>query len=288
MGIHDFPSALGEFIKSRRYRLQPEHAGIKPLPGRRRTPGLRREEVAYLANVSVTYYTWLEQGRERNPSPEILSQISQALQLDADERKHLFDLAAPDPVRHHIAPKPEQPDTVLLHNLVNQLRYPSFIANEVADVIVWNRGAELVIADFGHLPANERNMGTLLFLDPEYPKRLVNWEDYARYITALIRASFDHHKDNPMYMERFERLKRNSEDFIRFWELHEIRQKSSAVPIKYRLEDGLELSFTIHCAAAIDNDPGLHWCFLVPIPGTGTEERLIHLQAQNAELSSQA
>ncbi|MFD1903118.1 helix-turn-helix domain-containing protein [Paenibacillus rhizoplanae] len=85
--------------------------GIKPLPGRRRTPGLRREEVAYLANVSVTYYTWLEQGRERNPSPEILSNISQALQLDADERKHLFDLAAPDSISFSMTRSSEQPDT---------------------------------------------------------------------------------------------------------------------------------------------------------------------------------
>ncbi|SEU09248.1 helix-turn-helix transcriptional regulator [Paenibacillus sp. NFR01] len=283
-----FSSALGDFIKSRRYRLQPEKAGIKPFLGRRRTPGLRREEVAYLANVSVTYYTWLEQGRETNPSPEVLAQISQALQLDGDEQKHLFNLANLDPVRHHLTPKPEQPDTVLLQNLVDQLRYPSYIANELADVIVWNRGAELVIADFGHLPANERNMGTLLFLDPEYPKRLVNWEDYARYMTALIRASFDFYKENPMYMERFEHLKRNSKDFIRLWELHEIRQKRSAVPVQYRFPDGLELAFTIHCATAIDNDPGLHWCFMVPVPGTGTEERLATLLTQDAEPSSQA
>lgn len=276
-------SALGEFIKSRRYRLQPEAAGIKPFPGRRRTPGLRREEVAYLANVSVTYYTWLEQGRETNPSPEVLSHISQALQLDEDERKHLFDLAAPDSVSFSMAPKPEKPDVEFLQNLVDQLRYPSFIANEVADMIVWNRGADLVIEDFSRLPESERNMVTLLFLDPEYPKKLVNWEEYARYMTALIRASFNRYKDNPIYVERFEHLKRNSEDFVRFWECHEIRQKST-VPVHYRLPDGQELAFTIHCAAAIDNDPGLHWCFFVPTPGSGTEERLALLLTQDSEL----
>ncbi len=277
-------SSLGEFIKTRRYRLQPEAAGIKPFPGRRRTPGLRREEVAYLANVSVTYYTWLEQGREINPSPDVLSHISQALQLDEDERKHLFDLAAPDPVSFSMASKPDKPDVGFLQNLVDQLRYPSFIANEVADMIVWNRGAELVVADFGRLPESERNMVTLLFLDPEYPKRLVNWEEFARYMTALIRASFDRYKDNPMYMERFERLKRNSEDFVRLWEWHEIRQKST-VSVHYRLPDGQKLEFTIHCAAAIDNDPGLHWCFFVPTPGSGTEERLALLLTQDSESS---
>jgi len=277
-------SALGEFIKTRRYRLQPEEAGIKPFPGRRRTPGLRREEVAYLANVSVTYYTWLEQGRERNPSPDVLSHISQALQLDEDERKHLFNLAAPDSVSFSMAPKLEKPDVGLLQSLVEQMRYPSFIANEVADMIVWNRGAELVVADFGRLPESERNMVTLLFLDPEYPKKLANWEEFARYMTALIRSSFDRFKDNPIYRERFERLKRNSKDFVRLWEWHEIRQKST-VPVYYLLPDGQTLEFTIHCAAAIDNDPGLHWCFFVPTPGSGTEERLALLLTQDAESS---
>lgn len=271
-------SALGEFIKSRRHRLQPEEAGIKPFPGRRRTPGLRREEVAYLANVSVTYYTWLEQGRERKPSSEVLSHISRALRLNEDERRHLFDLAKVDPVRAEAAPEPAKHDIQLLQNLVDQLRYPSFIANGVGDTIVWNRGAERVVADFARLPEYERNMVTLLFLDPEYRKRLANWEDFARYMTALIRAGFELNKENPLYMERFARLSRNSEDFVRLWELHEIRQKDT-VPVHYRLPDGQELSFTIHCAAAIDNDPGLHWCFFVPAPGSGTEEKLALLLA---------
>ncbi|XID90394.1 DNA-binding protein [Paenibacillaceae bacterium WGS1546] len=213
-----------------------------------------------------------------------MSHISQALQLDEDERKHLFDLATLDPVSTGTAPKPENPDFGFLQSLVDQLRYPSFVANEVADMIAWNRGAELVVADFGRLPESERNMVTLLFLDPEYPKRLVNWEDFARYMTALIRASFDRNKDNPSYMERFERLKRNSGDFVRLWDLHEIRQKSTAT-VQYRLPDGQELAFTIHCAAVIDNDPGLHLCFFVPTPGSGTEERLALLLAQDSELS---
>ncbi|GAA0369947.1 helix-turn-helix domain-containing protein [Bacillus horti] len=279
-------SALGEFIKSRRYRLQPEEAGIKSFPGRRRTPGLRREEVAYLANVSVTYYTWLEQGRERNPSLEVLSHISQALQLDEDERKHLFDLATHNPVSTSKTPKPEEADASFLQSLVNQLRYPSFIANEVADLIAWNRGAELVVADFGRLPESERNMVMLSFLDSEYRKRLVNWEDFARYMTALTRASFDRHKDNPSYTERLDRLKRNSEDFVRLWDQHEIRQKST-IPIRYRLPGGQELAFTLHCAP-IDNDPGLQWCFFVPTPSSGTEERLALLLAQDSKLSAQS
>ncbi|TSB47934.1 helix-turn-helix transcriptional regulator [Alkalicoccobacillus porphyridii] len=275
-------SALGEFIKSRRYRLQPEDAGINTNPGRRRTPGLRREEVAYLANVSITYYTWLEQGRERNPSPEVLSSISQALQLDKDEKKYLFDLATYDPTSTYFSSNSEKLNAKFLQDLVNQLRYPSFIVNEVADVIAWNRGAELIVADFGGLPESERNIVLLPFLNMEYQKRMLNWEDFASYMTALSRASYVQHKDNPLYMERFERLKQNSEDFARMWDRHEIRQKN-IVPVHYRLPTGQELAFTIHCAVAIDNNPGLHWCFLVPTPGSGTEEKLSLLLAQDTE-----
>src|SRR5690606_15307644 len=139
----------------------------------------------------------------KNPSPEILSHISKALQLNEDEHKHLFNLAKLDSVSTPMASKPDKPNAEFLQNLVDQLRYPSFIANEAADMIVWNRGAELVVADFGRLPENERNMVMLLFLDPEYRKRLVNWEEFARYMTALIRASFEPSKEKPTYMERF-------------------------------------------------------------------------------------
>lgn len=274
-------SALGEFMKSRRERLQPSAAGIQPLPGRRRTPGLRREEVAILANVSVTYYTWLEQGRETNPSPEVLMSIGNALRLDEDERMHLFDLANVDPASAGIALDNGTPDTGFLQGIVDRLPYPSLVTNEGTDVIAWNRAAELVIADFGSLPKHERYMMNIMFFHADYRERLVDWESYARYSVGMLRASLDRYKDNPLFMERFERLRTESEDFTRFWELYEIKQKRSAGTAKFRLPDAQELTFTIHSASVIDNDPGLHWCFYVPVPGTGTEERLVRLLAED-------
>src|SRR5690606_33115195 len=170
-------SSLGAFIKSRRERLQPSTAGISPLPGRRRTPGLRREEVAYLANVSVTYYTWLEQGRETNPSPEVLMSIGKALQLSEDELQHAFDLVQTDTETAVSGRSGRDVDRLILQKLVDQLRYPSFISNEETGVIeAWNRSAELVIADFGRLPEEERNIVHLIFLNPDYRLRLENWE----------------------------------------------------------------------------------------------------------------
>ena len=269
-------SALGEFIKSRRERLQPSKAGIKPLPGRRRTPGLRREEVSYLANLSVTYYTWLEQGREVNPSPEVLLNISNALMLDEDERKHLFDLANVDPASAGAAPNNARSDTGFLQSILDQLHYPSFVTDEGTDVIAWNRAAERVIADFGSLPQSERYMMNILFCHSDYRQRLVNWEAYAQYSTAMMRANLERYKDNPLYMERLERLRMDSKEFVHYWELYEIKHRRVATAL-FRLPDSQELEFVIHSASVVDNDPGLHWCFYVPVPGTGTEERLLHL-----------
>ena len=273
-------SALGEFIKSRRERLQPSEAGVSPLPGRRRTPGLRREEVSYLANVSVTYYTWLEQGREVNPSPDVLMNISHALKLDEDERKHLFELANVDPAIAGAAPSRRRPDAGFLQAIVDQLRYPSFVTDEATDLIAWNRSAELIVADFGSMPESERYMMNIMFTHADYRRKLVNWEAYARYSTAMLRATLDRYKHNPLYMERFEKLKRESEIFGKYWELYEIKQKRAATAI-FRLPDEQEMEFVIHSASVIDNDPGLHWCIYVPVPGTGTEERLLRMLEQN-------
>ena len=278
-------SALGEFLKSRRERLQPSEAGISPLPGRRRTPGLRREEVSYLANLSVTYYTWLEQGREVHPSLEVLINISNALMLDEDEQQHLFDLANIDQASTGVGlNNGGRPDTGHLQSIVEQLHYPSYIADEGStDVIAWNRAAELIIADFGSLPKNERYMLNVMFFHPDYRQRLANWEEEARYVTALVRAKLGRYQDNPLIMERIERLRRESKEFAHFWEFYEIKQKR-VVTALFRLPDLQEMEFVIHSASVVDNDPGLHWNFYVPVPGTGTEERLLRLLDREIKL----
>lgn len=277
------PSPLGQFIKSRRERLQPEQAGIQPLPGRRRTPGLRREEVAYLAHISITYYAWLEQGRETTPSPEVLLSIAKALQLNEDEQKHLFHLANADSSDANERWKSSQVDRGFLQKLVEQLSYPSFITSEDSGVVIaWNRSAELVIAEFGRLPEQERNIIYLLFEDPDYRRRLENWEDYARYSVGFLRANFDRYKDNPRFVERFEHLRRDSKDFLRLWELFEIQQKR-VTTASYLLPDGQRMTFDLHYAAAIDSDPNLHWCIFIPNGETDTEERLVQLLMQDAE-----
>ncbi|WP_411348543.1 helix-turn-helix transcriptional regulator [Paenibacillus sp. WLX2291] len=280
MKLQRSSSALGEFIRSRRERIQPTDAGIQPLPGRRRTPGLRREEVAYLANVSVTYYTWLEQGKETNPSPDVLTSIGSALQLTDDERQYMLGLVQREPVDYSRLLWPPERNTDVMQQMVQQLSYPSFITNEATDVIAWNRAAELVIADFGQMDPSERYMMNLIFLHPEYRRKLLNWDEFARYSAGIMRSSFEKYRDEPLYMERFNRLYTGSPEFATEWDRFEIRQKQVATAT-YQLDDGQHMEFEIHSAGSVDNDPGLHWCFFVP--SADTAPRLAQLLSQDRE-----
>lgn len=160
---------LGAFLKSRRNRLQPEQAGLR-LHRVSEEHRLRREEVAMLAGVSATYYTWLEQGREVTASKEIIESIGEALQLTHDERAHLIQLWNPNeavaisPIHTRLNPQ--------WQHIIDQLSYPSFISNEKAEVLAWNSAANEVITDFSSLSVSERVMIRLLFVDSNY---VVEW-----------------------------------------------------------------------------------------------------------------
>lgn len=273
-------AALGEFIRSRRQRLQPEDSGIAPLPGRRRTPGLRREEVAYLANMSVTYYTWLEQGKDLNPSPDILLNIGRALQLSDSERGYLLSLAETDAFAE--SPAEAEVDLPMLQALARQMSYPCFITDDSTDVLAWNRAAELTMADFGSMPEQERHMMHLVFLNEDYRKRFVNWEAFARYTAAWLRTIFERGKRNPLYMERFEHLNRESEEFRNCWDLYEVKHHH-VFAATLRLADGREMNFDIRSAGYVDHNPGLIWTILVPRADTGTEEMLAELLEEDVE-----
>ncbi len=154
---------LGEFLKHRRAKLDPASFGFSR--GRRRTAGLRREEVAQRANISATWYTWLEQGRGGNPSADVLDRIAKALTLTEVEREHLFllGLGRLPEVRYRgvdaITPR--------LQRLLDALAYsPAMVRTATWDVVAWNRAAAAVLSDFGSLPAEERNMLRMIFCDP--------------------------------------------------------------------------------------------------------------------------
>lgn len=176
--------SLGAFLKDRRARLDPANSGFSSQ--RRRTPGLRREEVALKASVSTTWYTWLEQGRGGAPSAAVLERLAHALELNDAEREHVFLLALGHPPgpRYHVA------DDVSprLQRVLDALTCPAIIRTATWDVVAWNRAAALVLTDYGQLDASQRNILRLMFCAPHIRQAQADWESVARYVVETFRA----------------------------------------------------------------------------------------------------
>src|SRR6201996_1088127 len=177
--------SLGSYLKDRRTRLDPAAFGFALT--RRRTPGLRREEVAQRANVSATWYTWLEQGRGGAPSADVLERIARAMMLTDVEREHLFllGLGRPPEVRYHA------PDgiTPRLQRVLDTLQFsPAFIRTATWDVVAWNKAAAAVLTDYSTLPDGQRNVLRMMFRDSRVRAAQSNWQSVARYVVASFRA----------------------------------------------------------------------------------------------------
>ncbi|WP_274648800.1 helix-turn-helix transcriptional regulator [Paenibacillus humicola] len=261
---------LGDFLKSRRERLQPEQAGISGSYGRRRTPGLRREEVAVLAGVSVTYYTWLEQGREVTASREVMESIGRALQLSPDERLHLLRLWSPEKSFAPHGPGSVKPEW---QKIIDQLAYPAFIANDRTEVLAWNRAASAIIADFQPMSDRDRVLMNIFFTDPYYRNHISNWDDFARYSVAVFRSNYDRHSGDSWFGETAERLAEESAEFGSLWLLHDIQLKKASPFILNHPRAGL-LSFEINSFVSLNGSTDPHCCIYTPIAGTPTEQRL--------------
>jgi transcriptional regulator with XRE-family HTH domain len=220
---------LTEFLKTRRARVRPEDLGLKVFGnGRRRVPGLRREELAQAAGVSADYYVRLEQGRTDNVSQEILDAVSEVLGLTEDEREHLQRLAKP--VRR---PKPRrtvQRVRPAMQQLLNALDgVPAFILGRRMDVLAWNPLAAAVILDFGALSAKERNMPRLVFLDDSSRDFYPQWEAIAAETVDYLRMYAGRNPDDPELAELIGELSIHSEDFRKQWARHDVRDKSFGV-----------------------------------------------------------
>src|SRR4051795_8725541 len=178
-------NSLGTYLRDRRARLDPVAFGL-PL-ARRRTPGLRREEVAQRANVSATWYTWLEQGRGGAPSADVLDRIARALMLTEVEREHLFLLAVGRPPEVHY--QAAEGVTPRLQRVLNALQLsPAYVKTSTWDIIAWNLAASAVLADYGALAAEQRNGLRLVFCNPRVRAAMPNWESDARFVVAAFRA----------------------------------------------------------------------------------------------------
>ena len=209
---------LGSFLRDRRTRLPP---GPTPL-NRRRTPGLRREEVAAGAGVSVTWYTWLEQGRGGPPSDEVLERLALALHLDDAGREVLFLLARQQPPP--LKPGPSSEVTPALQHVLNAMPLsPAFVKTPTWDIVAWNAAATAVLGDYGSLPARERNVLWRLFENPAVRAALPDWEENARFALAVFRIDAARAGSPPEAAALAAELQEKSAEFRRLWAENEVR-----------------------------------------------------------------
>ncbi|HWC80130.1 MAG TPA: helix-turn-helix transcriptional regulator [Pseudonocardiaceae bacterium] len=210
---------LAAFLRSRRERVTPDQVGLPP-GGRRRTPGLRREEVAQLAGVGVTWYTWLEQGRDINASEQVLDAVSTTLRLDPIERSHLFTLAGL-PEAAEVRDCRAVPSPV--HLMLAQLNpYPACVLNSRTDILAFNRSYDLMVGGISELPFEQRNSLQRCFLDQRSRACVLDWEESAMRMVAQFRAAMAEHVAEPSWKCLVKKLRQESAEFDRMWQQHEV------------------------------------------------------------------
>jgi transcriptional regulator with XRE-family HTH domain len=220
----DTPNRLGEFLRARRALVTPDDVGLPDL-GRRRVAGLRREELALLAGVSVDYYVRLEQGRDTHPSEQVLDALARALCLDDDAVAHLHDLARPAPRRRRPRERPERVRPGVLRLLESWSSIPAFVLGRRMDVLAFNALAGMLHDGF----ATERNMVRLVFLDPAARDTFPDFDAVAQETVATLRAAAGADLDDPRLAELVGELSLKSDEFRRLWARHEVREKASGV-----------------------------------------------------------
>ena len=210
---------LGTYLKDRRAKLDPAALGF-PLK-RRRTPGLRREEVAHRANVSATWYTWLEQGRGGAPSADVVDRIARALMLTDLEREHLFLLALGRPPEVHY--QAAEGVTPRLQRVLDALEVsPAYVKTSTWDVVAWNRAAAAVLVDYGTLDPKQRNLLRLVFLDPHIRVKQPDWLGVARFVVGAFRADVARAGAAQNVEALVDELSRESPEFAALWRDHDV------------------------------------------------------------------
>ena len=258
---------LGDYLRDRRAKLDPASFGL-PLK-RRRTPGLRREEVAQRAHVSATWYTWLEQGRGGSPSADVLERISRALMLTDVEREHLFLLALgrPPEARYRVV----EGVTPRLQRVLDTLEIsPAFIKSATWDVIAWNKAATVVLWDYASVPAGERNILRRMFCDPLARERQLDWESVARFVVAAFRADAIRAGASEAVKDFVDELSRASPEFEMMWRENAVRSHGEGTK---HLRHPAGLPGLEYSSFAVDGRPDL--AMVIYNPATQADADLI-------------
>ncbi|MGO4346563.1 helix-turn-helix transcriptional regulator [Paenibacillus sp. MCAF9] len=267
--------ALSSFLKSRRAKIMPEDVGF-PIGTRRRTPGLRREEVAQLAGVSTTWYTWLEQGRDIQVSASVLDCVAAALQLNDDEREYLYALALGSGYSTLPINEEQTEITPSLKRILKELRFcPTIISDRRCQIVGWNEAASHVFMDFDQIPAEQRNMIELLFTRKEFRRLAGNWEHFVGGFLAIFRAYYGQYVQDDWYERFIDEMKRSHPEFQYLWEQSQV---SSAPDVLLEFRHARVGKMLFHLTSfQVKGNTDLRCSVYTPAPETSTEAKLRRL-----------
>jgi transcriptional regulator with XRE-family HTH domain len=268
---------LGRFLRARREGLRPEDVGLPPGTGSRRTPGLRREEIATLAGVSIDYYTRLERGRETRPSPAVVDALARTLRLDGDEHEYLKSLAAQAARRAPVPPKP--PSRTLrptARMLLETLRpNPAYVVSRTYDILAANPGGARLHPGLLDWPPRQRNTIRYTFLHPEARDLWPDWEQKARGCVAQLRAVAGSDPDAPDLAALVGELLVKSPDFGRLWGRYEVRRAGAGDRvIRHPLVGTMRLA---HETLGLSRSEGHHVTVYLAEPGTPDYDAMVLL-----------
>ncbi|WP_030976530.1 helix-turn-helix transcriptional regulator [Streptomyces sp. NRRL S-1824] len=269
----DRRAELSEFLRTRRARLKPDDVGMPSHGRHRRVPGLRREELAQLAGVSVAYYTRLEQGNGRNVSAEVLDSIARALRLTDAEHAHLTHLAKPKQQRSkYRAPKRQQVRVALQQLLESMEGVPAYIGGARSEILAWNPMAAALFGDWGKLPPAERNWARLTFLSPEYRELFLDWDSKASDIVSYLRLYAGQHPEDSDLSALVGELSVKCEEFRRLWATHDVKEKSHGMKrMRHPLVGDLTLAYE---TMNLPDDHEQFLCVYHAEPGSTSAEAL--------------
>jgi transcriptional regulator with XRE-family HTH domain len=272
---HENP--LGTYLKDRRAKLDPAAFGFPP--ERRRTPGLRREEVAQRANISPTWYTWLEQGRGGAPSADVLDRIARALMLTDVEREHLFLLGLGRPPE--VSYQKNEGVTPRLQRVLDALDpSPALIRTATWDVVAWNRAATVMLTDYGSLPPKQRNLLRIIFLDPRARAVQYDWESVARFVVGAFRVDAARAGAAAEVEPLVDELCRLSPEFKAMWRDNDVRSHGESVKhIRHPVLGPLAFE---NSAFAVDGRPDLSMVVYNPATPADAERITSLMEAQSS------
>ncbi|MEV0400867.1 helix-turn-helix transcriptional regulator [Actinoallomurus sp. NPDC050550] len=277
---------LGQFLRAHRIRVTPAQAGLTAGPGPRRTPGLRREELATLAGVSVDYYSRLERGKEAHPSPSVVDALARVLRLDAPEHRHLRDLAAG--VSRNGSEPPAAPSRRVRSGvklLMESLRpNPAHVVSRTTDVLACNPSGLRLFAGMEKWPAENRNVVRYVFLNPDAPALFDDWDEQIRACVGRLRALAGIEPDAPDLAELIDEIRRKSPEFAHLWERYDVRVHTNGSKTFHHPEVGdLTLGYQ---SMQLEGTPGHRLVAYHAEPGTPDYDKMVLLDLIASEQGS--